>query len=757
MKNAIQPRRRRRRAHSMLALAAAAGVAGIGSPALGLVIDPTFSSSIKNLSNAAQVEAAINYVDSQFDEIYSNNATVNITFEASNSTSFLGETSPSLSSTTYPALQKAFVADAAATGNASQMTAAADDWPATDPTGSASDWFGPSAELKAMGLLSSNTANDATVTFSFNSEFPYSFDPLDRAESGTFDFIGIAEHEIAHGLGREGLMGESVGRHDAFTPLDLYRFTSAGTLSLKNTSGVYYSIDGGATNLKNFASSSDDSDWDNSGPNGYVPDSFNALSEGAIANTLTPVDITEMAGLGYNLNPTNLTWGGAGADFLTGNGWSNSGESSVNPYHGANLVVTSGSPSHTFTSGESFDLSDSVSDMGESLTVSGGSVSLNGNVNVGGNSSGAGGNGALTVSGTGVLTVGGTLTVFNSGTTALNLSGGTLNLGALNLNGDNALLNWTGGTLNFTNGLTIGSGGPFGSTLAITPGQTLGVTSAGALNLQGTLTISGGTLNAVTVNNTGGYMQTGGTATVGQFIGSGSVTVTGGKTTLSPSGGMSQVGSLVMAITSPAQLDITNNVLAVNFASPSTDPVLTIRSYLQSGYNGDTWTGPGIVSANAASNPGLYAVGYADGNVDAGTPAGANQILIENTLAGDANLDGTVNFADLLVVAQNFNHTLDTHGNPIDWADGDFNYDGNVNFADLLLVAQNFNKQLGAGQLAQLPGSFTAAWDLALADVQASESDNVPEPLSISFLAVVAGATLMRRRRSTRAGLPKLS
>ena len=110
--------------------------------------------------------------------------------------------------------------------------------------------------------------------------------------------------------------------------------------------------------------------------------------------------------------------------------------------------------------------------------------------------------------------------------------------------------------------------------------------------------------------------------------------------------------------------------------------------------------------------------------MDQGTPAGTNQIVIENTLAGDANLDGTVNFADLLVVAQNFNHALDTHGNPIDWADGDFNYDGSVNFADLLLVAQNFNKQLSAGQLDQLPGSFDAAWNLALADVQAADANN---------------------------------
>ena len=174
-----------------------------------------------------------------------------------------------------------------------------------------------------------------------------------------------------------------------------------------------------------------------------------------------------------------------------------------------------------------------------------------------------------------------------------------------------------------------------------------------------------------------------------------------------------------------------------------------IRSYLKSGYNNDTWTGSGIASSIAATDPGLYAVGYADGNVDAGTPAQANQVVVKYTLAGDANLDGTVNFADLLVVAQNFNRST-TKGNPIDWADGDFNYDNTVNFADLLLVAQNFNKTLSAGQLEQLPGSFDAAWNLAVADVQASESNNVPEPAGVGLLSIFAAGALRRRRPAAR-------
>ena len=52
---------------------------------------------------------------------------------------------------------------------------------------------------------------------------------------------------------------------------------------------------------------------------------------------------------------------------------------------------------------------------------------------------------------------------------------------------------------------------------------------------------------------------------------------------------------------------------------------------------------------------------------------------------GDANLDGKVNFDDLLILAQHFGKTGAT------LSDGDFNGDGTVGFDDLLILAQNFD------------------------------------------------------------------
>ncbi len=59
-------------------------------------------------------------------------------------------------------------------------------------------------------------------------------------------------------------------------------------------------------------------------------------------------------------------------------------------------------------------------------------------------------------------------------------------------------------------------------------------------------------------------------------------------------------------------------------------------------------------------------------------------------LLADGNLDGTVGFADLVAVAQNYGTSGKT------WIQGDFDGDGNVSFPDLVAVAQNYGKTLGA-------------------------------------------------------------
>ena len=53
-------------------------------------------------------------------------------------------------------------------------------------------------------------------------------------------------------------------------------------------------------------------------------------------------------------------------------------------------------------------------------------------------------------------------------------------------------------------------------------------------------------------------------------------------------------------------------------------------------------------------------------------------------LAGDANEDGEVSFADFLIVSANFGQSDRT------WQAGDFNGDGLTGFDDFLILSENF-------------------------------------------------------------------
>ena len=102
------------------------------------------------------------------------------------------------------------------------------------------------------------------------------------------------------------------------------------------------------------------------------------------------------------------------------------------------------------------------------------------------------------------------------------------------------------------------------------------------------------------------------------------------------------------------------------------------------------------------------------------------QITVPNgALLGDLNDDGTVDFSDLLILAQNFGQASGAT-----WSLGDINGDGAVNFADLLALAQNF------GQTANVIPSATA-------DAFPAQ---VPEPAP-AVVALLLTAPLVTRRR----------
>jgi hypothetical protein len=121
--------------------------------------------------------------------------------------------------------------------------------------------------------------------------------------------------------------------------------------------------------------------------------------------------------------------------------------------------------------------------------------------------------------------------------------------------------------------------------------------------------------------------------------------------------------------------------------------------------------------------------------------AGLDDIGWDIARPGDANADGSVNFDDLVALAQNYGASEPL----MRWNRGDFNYDGNVNFDDLVALAQNYG---ATGVLAapvdlsqQFGAPFAAEW--AAAQVAAG----VPEPGAVTIGIFAAGILLPRRRR----------
>ena len=100
---------------------------------------------------------------------------------------------------------------------------------------------------------------------------------------------------------------------------------------------------------------------------------------------------------------------------------------------------------------------------------------------------------------------------------------------------------------------------------------------------------------------------------------------------------------------------------------------------------------------------------------------------IKNTKYGDADLNGKVNFSDLLTLATNYGVTTGAG-----WAMGSFNGDGAVNFGDLLALASNYGFDNSP------TGTFAGDWALA--------QSLVPEPTTLALGFGVALPMLRRRR-----------
>lgn len=285
-------------------------------------------------------------------------------------------------------------------------------------------------------------------------------------------------------------------------------------------------------------------------------------------------------------------------------------------------------------------------------SLSGGSATFNSGTLVGG-----AGTGILNVSGTGVLNAGLTLTVADAPGSAVNLSGGTINTGALNFGGAPEDFNWTSGKLNLTTSVVwdpnvgpTSTSSAFGSSLTLGGNQTLMITGN------------------ETLANIGAFDLT---------LNSGSVHQVTGDITLNPMGTLSQNAGSTLSYSTLTQAGGAVNGTLLNLGN----------FVYQSGLFNGRLVNQGTVNLGSSFTAAGGVENVTSMSVNAGQVLNANGAGLENkgalTLAG-----GTINTTE-----------LNLHGSPatFNWSNGTLNLTNDVTWdsaAEVNTTASTFGSQL---------------------------------------------------------------
>ena len=292
----------------------AAGVAfGVAFAHAGLIITPTFDSSITSDGGAAGIESAINGAILAIEGAVTspNNITVNIYFEEMSGG--LGESTTGFYAETYAAYYNAFKAVATQPG---QLTALASLGPAPgsstpNPVNNTANVIITSAEGRNLGFNTPGIVVAGSGTYDTVIGLNTSItDPPGLNNGSNYSLQAVANHEIDESLGIGGA-GSTIGDTGFFATgvgdLDLFRYSGVNTRSYStvqtSTPFSYFSIDGGTTVLSYFnqTDGADYADWlSNPVPAGFSPQVQDAFGAPGGNPALGPNEITSFNAIGYD-------------------------------------------------------------------------------------------------------------------------------------------------------------------------------------------------------------------------------------------------------------------------------------------------------------------------------------------------------------------------------------------------------------------------------------------------------------------------
>jgi hypothetical protein len=302
----------------LLGAVAAAAMLAAASQGHALTITPFFDSSITGAANASDIETTINNAI-KFYNVFNNPVDVRIVYAlapiglGANETTLYGGDRPSggIAYSDYVGLLQA---DAAANPHNLVLQTALNNL----GHGNQLDILASSANLRALGLDTPGVFGTDQVFLDGDYDAVVWLDPTAGLNfgptpvPGLFETTSVIQHETDEVLGVGGsgsLLGSGL-EGDLMGVEDLYRYSAFHTASYTDltTASAYFSIDGGATDIKNFNQNGhgDYADWAKTtceGAGAHVQDWAGCPfpSDSAVRLNLNSPEVIALQAIGYNL------------------------------------------------------------------------------------------------------------------------------------------------------------------------------------------------------------------------------------------------------------------------------------------------------------------------------------------------------------------------------------------------------------------------------------------------------------------------